>query len=96
MKRELIDILNSYSVVTYYDEVRDENDLLLFCNGHSFDLVDIDNITKYIILTNKNDDSSKCILNPDLKYEIIPLKYAIDKLILTSGNKIKTLFCKKN
>ena len=95
MKTNVENLLNDYSMLTYYDEIRDETGRLLFCNGHSFDGVKIDEDTRYITLTNKNDSSSICMLDPNLGYKIIPLKYAIDKLIFQSGNNAITFFCKK-
>lgn len=95
MEPTISNVLNNYSMLTYYDETRDENGCLLFCNGHSFDKINFDKIMNLIVLTNSDDPSSILMFNSFINYEIIPLKYAMDKLVLQSGKNTITLFCKK-
>lgn len=96
MEKNVGDVLSKYDVITYYDEIRREDGVLLFCNGHSFDTIEIDDVTGYIVLSSKEDDGNTCMLNPCFNFEIIPLKYAIDKLVLTSDGSRVIFFCKKN
>lgn len=96
MNDKLQNILNSYSIFTYYDEVRNDSGELIFCNGHSFDKVGIDDITRYIMFSSKKDPNSICMINPKLDFQVIHLKYGIDKLIFLNNNyEVKKFFCKK-
>lgn len=95
MRGNVYDVLKKYNIISYYNEIRDENGKLLFSNGHSFNKVVIDNVTKYITLINNDDPGSICILSPDLEYKIISLGTLTDQLLITNGNNILKLFCKK-
>lgn len=96
MNEKLQNILNNYSVFTYYDEIRTNSNELIFCNGHSFDEVNFDDITEFVIFSNKKDPSSICMVNPQLDFKIIHLKYGMDKLIFFHNNyEVKNFFCKK-
>lgn len=95
MRGNVYDVLKKYSIISYYNEIRDENGKLLFSNGHSFNKVAIDNATKYITLINDNDPGNICMLNPNLEYNIISLGSLTDQLLITNGNNILKLFCKK-
>lgn len=98
MKEKMINVLNKYSMLTYYEEKRDKNGRLLFFKECSFDKVEVDTITKYIVLSNENSSSSICIIDPHFGYKIIPLKYERDKIIILdySGKNSIIFFGKKN
>lgn len=95
MERNIESVLNGYCMLTYYDEIRDDEGRLIFCNGHSFNKVNVDDITNYILLSNDDDPGNMCMLNPSLDFEIIPIKFAMDKIIFRSGKGKIIFFAKK-
>jgi len=96
MKSKLLNDLSKYSMLTYCEEKRNEKGELLFFVNYNYDKIEIDPITNFIILSNKDDPGSAvCMINPSLDYNITPLKYSRDKLTLFTGTKNKIFVCKK-
>ena len=94
MTMEMRSILREYKTLTYYNEARDENGILM-CQNVRYCNVDFKDFNEVILCLELHDGT--CILNPNLSYEIVSQPYANrDKIILKqNGKQIITLVGKK-
>lgn len=81
-------------MLTYCEEQRDDNGELLFFRGQCFDEVKLDKEINCIRLSSKNNSDGMLLINPDMRYEVTPLKHARDKITIFKGNNCIKIFGK--
>jgi len=93
-KEEMINILQKYNTITFYKEIRDKNNELVFFHGASFDSVGLDE-DGFIIFQNQKTQE-ECLININLlKVSIVPISPQRDRLIVEKEDFNISFFCKK-
>ena len=95
MEHNMLKDLSKYSMLIHYKEERNNKGELLFYTNQVYNIVEIDLVTNYILLANKDNPNNICLLNPKLGYSISSIKHSKDEFILFCNNKKERFICKK-